>query len=191
MSVAIGTPPPGANLGRAGEGEVDGGGRDHPPEGRGGRQRGTAQGRQLPVVDFPPDFHPDDEEEDGHQAVVDDPFERAGELPLADLQAHRGLPERLYVVGEGRVCETEGHGRGDEQQHATGRLDGEEPIERAPGEAGEAQQGFPGLGWPVGAGWGVACGVGGRIGVHGATSSRIRAERSRERAVRSPHPVPR
>ncbi len=50
---------------------VDQGGRNHPTERRGGRQKRPARRRELAVHQLAFDLEPGEEEEDGHEAIVD------------------------------------------------------------------------------------------------------------------------
>ncbi|MNC79841.1 hypothetical protein D3C76_1486900 [compost metagenome] len=53
------------------ERQVDERGYHHTADSRRHRQRGLAQAGQRAFMNFATDLHTDDQEEDGHQAVVD------------------------------------------------------------------------------------------------------------------------
>ncbi len=67
-------------------------------------------------------------------------------LPAPDGELDLGLPEVMETVGPRRVGQDQGRRRGDDQEHAGGRLLGEEADHRSsndPGESGVAAA--PGL----------------------------------------------
>jgi hypothetical protein len=101
-----------------GDGQVDQGRQHHPAQrAEGGDRRGPGRG-QLPVRELAPDLQPEHEEEQRHQPVVD-------RVPNA-RRPHVGVRRRPRRVGP-----QEGDDRGGEEQDPAGRLDVEEPCERA------------------------------------------------------------
>jgi OOP family OmpA-OmpF porin len=87
------------------------------------------------VVDLAANLEPDDEEKDGHQTVVDDPFERPLGAPRADAQPDGRVPKAQIGLAIARVGAHEGEERREEQEDAAARLDAQEALERARGEA--------------------------------------------------------
>ena len=67
---------------------------DHAAQRSYGRQGSSSPLRQLTVVQFPADLQTNDEEEDRHQYVVDEPLERALEHQRPDVDADGCLPQR-------------------------------------------------------------------------------------------------
>ena len=137
------------------EGEVDQCGHDHAAEGGHRRQRGLAAVAQLADGPLAFDLQADDEEEDGHQPVVDDAVEVLGEMERPDGDVDRRRPQRLVAGAPRRVRPHQRHRRGHRQQHPTGRLDTQELGQRSshPGQpAVTVQEGgrpqLPG-GWRV------------------------------------------
>ena len=84
------------------------------------------------------DLQADDEEEDGHQPVVDDVVEVLGEMERPDRDVDRCRPQRLVAGAPRRVRPHQRHRRGHRQQHPAGRLDAQELGQRAshPGQPG-------------------------------------------------------
>src|SRR5262249_1796841 len=78
--------------------QVDSRGHDHSAEGGNDRQRRLAQRAQLPRDDFPFDFQPDDEEEEGHQPVIDPPQKWLAQSERANAKAERRLPKVGVLV---------------------------------------------------------------------------------------------
>src|SRR5262249_18505817 len=102
---------------------------------REGRERDLSGVGQLALHDLPLDLEPDQEEEHGHQAVVDpeDQGLRDYERPDPDLD---GCPEKRMIDALGaRVGEDEPGGRRDHEQDTARRL---EPQELANGVGGPA-----------------------------------------------------
>ena len=98
MSVAIGMPQPvgavSAGVERRGRSSA---GHDHPAERGHRRQRHGPPVAELADDELPLDLHPDDEEEDRHQQVVDDVDEVLLEHVGPDLDADVRRPERLVA----------------------------------------------------------------------------------------------
>ena len=92
-------------------------------------------------------LEPDDEEEDHHQAVVDDPLEAPLDRKVAEPEPDRGVPEVPVRLGPRRVRPAEREGGGHEQQNAARRLDAKEAREGPRREAGCAHERGPGFGW--------------------------------------------
>ncbi len=78
------------------EGEVDEGGNHHSTHRGDGGKDGRAFIPQVTRDQFALDLQADDEEEDGHQTVVDDAAECLVEMKRSNVQIHRGRPE-LFV----------------------------------------------------------------------------------------------
>ncbi len=115
--------------------QVDGGGHDHPPEGRRDRQRRLPGVLEFAEGDFALDLQADDEKEDGHQPVVDPEQERLVQLEAPECEADPRLPDFGERGGPRRIGEDEGEHRAGEQHDAAGRLDVQEAD-------GGLQQGF-------------------------------------------------
>ena len=102
---------------------------DHPTE-RGHCRKGDCSTvTQLADDQLALDLHPDDEEEQAHQQVVDQVQQVLVELVVADLDADPGGQERL-VAGRPEIGP---HQRGDrraDEQDAAGSLDVQEADER-------------------------------------------------------------
>ena len=62
------------------------------------------------------DLQPDDEEEEGHQAVVDQVLQVFRQGEDVDVDGELGVPEVCVLVGPGGVRQAEG-GCGGQQQH--------------------------------------------------------------------------
>ena len=88
---------------RARDGEVDERRGDHAPERSGRRERGAAPLGKLALVHLAADLHPHDEEEDDHEAIVDDPFEGALEGEITEPEADGRVPEVDVARAPGRV----------------------------------------------------------------------------------------
>ena len=135
---------PRAEQGQHPEGEGDIGGHRHPPPGRAGpagvaggvdgrrdghaahrghhRQGGLAPGRELAGDQLALDLQPDDQEEQGHEAVVDPVAQVGLDAEAAELDGQRGLPQGVVGGPPGRVRPHQGD-RGRRHQHdPAGRL---------------------------------------------------------------------
>ena len=94
MSVAMGMPHPGSARPARVEGGEDRGRHDHPP-GCGDRgQERLAQRAELALDELTLDLHPDDEEEERHQAVVHEREQREADDRAGEPQRHRGSRTR-------------------------------------------------------------------------------------------------
>ena len=124
MSVAIGIPQPGASAGPLvhHERHVDEGRDDHPAE-CGHRRKGRLlDGVQLADDQLALDLETDDEEEDRHQAVVDEVLQRLVEVETADRDRDVRFPELEVRVTPRRVRPDERGDRGGEQHDGARRL---------------------------------------------------------------------
>ena len=133
MSVAIGMPHPAQRLGVAGpEGDdhEDRRRNDH-AAGRGeDREQGDSSLAELADRQLALDLQADDEEEQGHQPVDDEVFERERRRPVADRETDVPMPE--VVVGVGRdVGPEQGDDGRDAQHRPTGVLGLDELLQRA------------------------------------------------------------
>ena len=117
MSVAIGTPQPRRARAAGVERGEDERRHDHPAERRDAGQRGPARLAELAVDHLALDLEADDEEEEGHQPVVDPRTDR--ERPQVRAP---GLGVRRRIDVRPRQCRH----RGGDEREAGIRLDGHE-----------------------------------------------------------------
>ncbi len=97
------------------EEEVDGRRNDHASERAEHRQHGALAARQLAVDHLVLDLHPDDEEEEHHEAVVHPVGQRKLETPSGDARADGKVEQVLVALVPRRVGPGEGHGRRQQQ----------------------------------------------------------------------------
>ena len=90
----------------ADDGEVDQRRQHRAADGRGDRQRGPADRRQLADEHLALDLEADDEEEDRHQPVVDPVEQRQRERDVADADGQVRRPQRSYVAAQGELLHT-------------------------------------------------------------------------------------
>ena len=108
-------------------GEVDEGGNDHAAERGDGRQRGGPTVAQLAGHQLALDLEAGEEEEQGHQPVVDEAVDVHVQLhDVAEVQDERGAEKRLVASLPGRVGPQERHAGGGQHDEAAGRLDSTE-----------------------------------------------------------------
>ena len=93
-----------------------------------GRATGAAS-RSSPRDQLALDLHPDDEEEQAHQQVVDQVQKVLDELDSCRPRCAPRSTER-FVAGRPDVCPDQRGDRGDDEEDSTGRLDVEEAAER-------------------------------------------------------------
>ena len=111
------------------EREVNKRGSDHTAHGCRERQRGQAHAGECAFVNFATDFHADHEEEDRHQAIVDQEVQALRDSPAADGERNRGMPEMVIAVGIGRVGPDQCGGGSKQQDNAAECFDVEEFFE--------------------------------------------------------------
>ena len=137
MSVAIGMPQPGAAVAAAGDQQVDPGRHQHAADrGHDGQRRGLGVA-QVAVHELVLDLQPDDEEEDHHQGVVDPVLQRLLEPEAAEVDADRGVPERVVRRRPRAVGPDQRRGGGEEQQDRAGGLDAQELAHRPRDQSGQ------------------------------------------------------
>ena len=110
-----GRAPAGGALAPGVDREVDRGGGDHPAEAAEDRDGDARALAQLSDVELALGLEPDDEEEQGHQALVDPAPQVGGELVVAERDRELGLPQRRVGVG-GDVRPRERHERRDHER---------------------------------------------------------------------------
>ncbi|MNN44397.1 hypothetical protein D3C81_1586850 [compost metagenome] len=93
------------------------------------RECGLAQAGQRAFMDFATDLHTDDQEEDGHQAVVDPEMQRLGIDQGADTEAYRRVPEGVIAFGSGRIRPDQCCNGGDQQYDAAHGFDVQKALE--------------------------------------------------------------
>ena len=121
------------------EREVHRRGNDHPAHGPEHRQHRLSSGRELPMDHLALDLHPDGEEEDPHQAIVDPVAERHLDREhVAQRDPERGRPEREIARGPRGVGPDQGHEGHPEQQQRAADLEFEEHDERPRQAIGKA-----------------------------------------------------
>ena len=128
-SVAIGMPQPFGALPAADDGQEDQRRHQHAPQGRDDGEQGRAGARQLPHRELALDLEADDQEEDGHEAVVDEVADGLLEREVAHRDRDLGRPEVL-VGRAGDVGPDQRRDRRAEQHQASGHLQAEELLER-------------------------------------------------------------
>jgi hypothetical protein len=92
-------------------------------------QRRAPEIRKLAVGGLPSDLHPDGEEENRRESVVDEPLERSLEDKPSDLNAHARVPELRVACGPKRIRPSERHRRDDEQDDSASGVGREESLE--------------------------------------------------------------
>ena len=103
------------------EAQVDQGRDDDAAACRDQGQHGLVDPAQRAFVDLAPDFHADDQEEQGHQRVVDPEMQRLREDVFAQSDRDRQVPEGVIAVSERRVRP---HQRGGGRKHKHGAAGG-------------------------------------------------------------------
>ena len=119
---------------------------DHPADRGEHRQRRGPTILQLAGDELALDLEADDEEEQRHQAVVDEVLQVLVDAHGPDLDDDLGVPDGLVAVGPPRVRPDQRGGGGDDEQHAARRLgvheapDGQRqhPANRSSGAPGPA-----------------------------------------------------
>ena len=137
ISVAVGTAQPLAAHGIAVEAQVDQGGDNDAAGGSDDRQRRLVELAQCAFMDFAPDLHAHNKEEDCHQRVVDPEMQGLGEDELAEPDRKRQMPEGVIAVREGRVGPDQRDSRRDEQHDAADGLDMQEALKGGEGPLGQ------------------------------------------------------
>ena len=138
------------------EDRVDGRGHHHAAERGDDRQRCRTRVAELSEDELALDLERDDEEEDRHQAVVDDVAEGQVEwLPLPHPESHLGLPEVLVRVREPAVGEHHRNHHGHQDQDGGADLERHQalqwphhPAGNEPVRLGPAVRDHLGVGWP-------------------------------------------
>lgn len=88
-------------------------------------------------MDFLTDLHANDQEENGHQPIVDEKVQRFAQAPFTQGQCQVRMPEGFIAMGRAAIGPDErGHGGGD-QHDAADRFDMAEALERSQGAAGQ------------------------------------------------------
>ena len=103
---------------------------DHAAERRADRQHHRGLRAQLAKEELALDLEPDDEEEHGHEAVVDPMREAHLEPEAARADAERRVQEMLVCRPKRRIREQERDDGAREQEHAAPGLPREERLER-------------------------------------------------------------
>jgi hypothetical protein len=140
---------PAVGAGAAGvEGPEDAGGDGHAAEGGDDGKGDRAEVLELAVDRFALDLQSDEQEENGHEGVVDPGLEaEVVEVEqVAELDAQWGGPQVGVALRPGRVGPGDGDDRGDEHDDAAGGLVVEEPLERTDHGPGDEAVGLgPGV----------------------------------------------
>ena len=109
---------------------MDRNGHQHAAEG-GCKWKGRATWiAQLAQHELALDLESDDEEKDGHQAVVDPVVKRETQLEAGQAEPDRDLPERMEGLGHEGVRRNQGDGSARQQQHPAVGFDLSEAQER-------------------------------------------------------------
>ena len=80
-------------------------------------------------MDLTSNLHPDDQEEDRHQRVIDPEMQGLGEHPTAQTDRQRRVPERVVAGGEWRVGPDQGNCGRNQQHDAADSFDVEKAVE--------------------------------------------------------------
>ena len=114
----------------SGDHGVDGGGHDHAADGRRDRQCRLARRRQFAGKRLTLDLQADQQEEDGHQAVVD-PLVKGERQPMPTTgDGDWRRPETMIGVRPWRIGHRERGARTDDEQRSGGCFSSEEFLER-------------------------------------------------------------
>jgi hypothetical protein len=124
-----GPAPQGAGV-AAVEGDVDERGRRHAAQGGEGGQARPPQARQVALDDLALQLHADQEEEHGHQAVVDPQQQGLADPEVAQLHDKRQLEQAIVPGGERGIGDDHGQDGGGHEHHAAGRFQAQEVAER-------------------------------------------------------------
>src|SRR5919106_4832137 len=84
--------------------------------------------RELAVDELSLYFQPDEEKEDGHEAVVHEVEEVLLEAEQLGTEDDRALPEGHVRISPRRVHPDQASQRGNHQDNSTRRLDGDEGL---------------------------------------------------------------
>jgi hypothetical protein len=122
-------------------------GRDQRPSQCGDNGEGCSAGLAQPADgEFAFDLQPDDQEEDGHQGVVDP----VPQIPAQAPHRERLLPEALVGVGQGAVGQGESGDGGGQQDRSADGFDAQELHDGVQDAAGPASKRHRGLLWDAG-----------------------------------------
>jgi len=125
---------------------IDQGRHDHAPDSGGGRQRGLAHGAQLAEQHLALDLESDQQEEDGHQAVVDPVVQVVADGQPGNGHAEVEVPEVVESRRPRRVGREQGQDHRGHQNQAAASRAGESAMQEVPqGERPlrEARHGHP------------------------------------------------
>jgi len=97
------------------------------------RQNGLVDSAQCAFMDLAPNLHAHDEEEDGHQCVVDPEMQRPGKHVFADTDCERKVPKGVIAMSERRVGPDKCSGSGREEHGTADSLNMQISMEGAEG----------------------------------------------------------
>jgi hypothetical protein len=120
------------------EGQEDQGRDGRPGQGGHDREGGAAGVAQPADGEFAFDLQADDQEEDGHQGVIDP----VAQIPAQAAHHDLVVPEALVAVGQGAVGQGQGGDGGGQQDRPSHGLDAQELHHRVQDAAGVRRKGI-------------------------------------------------
>ena len=133
ISVAVWNRPSLASSRIAVQAQIDDCGNDDAADRRDQRQNRLVRFAQCPFMDLAANFHAYDQEEQGHQRVVDPEMQRPGKYVITESDGDRQSPEGMIAVGEWRVRPYQRSRRGNQKNGAADGLDMQESVKGTEG----------------------------------------------------------